>query len=184
MEFVAKLPKTVLKSKKRVGRGAGSGRGKTAGRGTKGQKAREKVKAGFEGGQTPLTKRLPLKRGSGNYKSGKKPVIVNLKYLNLLPKDSQVTVETLIAAKIVNEKQLGKVGVKILGDGQIKIPLQVLLPISKKAAAKIAAAGGKVGIQETNETKATKDAKVTKAKTKEKVQKKTKTVKKIVRKNE
>lgn len=141
---LAKIPKTVLKSKKRVGRGAGSGRGKTAGRGTKGQKAREKVKAGFEGGQTPLTKRLPLKRGSGNYKSGKKPVIVNLKYLNLLPKDSQVTVETLIAAKIVNEGQASKVGVKILGDGQIKIPLQVLLPISKKAAAKIAAAGGKV----------------------------------------
>ena len=76
------LPKITQKRRKRLGRGFGSGKGKTAGRGTKGQKAREKVKFGFEGGQLPLTKRLPLRRGKGRNKPLKPaPLIVNLKYL-------------------------------------------------------------------------------------------------------
>lgn len=159
-----KLPKLLQKSKKRIGRGAGSGRGKTAGRGTKGQKAREKVKLGFEGGQTPLIKRLPQKRGLKNYKPGKKPVIVNLKYLNLLPPHSVVDTEALIKAKIVDE-QARKFGVKILGNGQITVPLQVLVSTSRQVAEKIKAVGGKLGEEakkETEKPKAAKTAKVTK----------------------
>lgn len=140
-----KLPKTTTKSKKRVGRGYGSGRGKTAGRGTKGQKARGKVKLGFEGGQLPLVKRLPLQRGKGRFKSfKKKPLVVNVKFLNLLPEKEVVTLETLIKYKIVKEDEAKKFGVKILGDGVLRIPLTVKLPCSKGAIKKIEEAGGKV----------------------------------------
>ncbi len=141
---LSQMPKIVDKRKKRVGRGWSSGRGKTAGRGTKGQKAREKVKAGFEGGQTPLIKRLPLARGWRNKPKSSKPIPVNLKFLNLLPKDSMVTLETLIKARIVDEAAAYKFGVKILGDGELRIPLKITLPVSVAAAKKIVAAGGKV----------------------------------------
>ncbi|OGD85737.1 50S ribosomal protein L15, partial [Candidatus Curtissbacteria bacterium RBG_16_39_7] len=102
---LSQLPKIVRKRKKRLGRGPGSGRGKTAGRGTKGQKARGRIRAGFEGGQTPLIKRLPLRRGKGNPKISKKPLVVNLKVLNLLPKDFLVDLENLVKEKIVEERQ-------------------------------------------------------------------------------
>lgn len=141
---LGQMPKIVGKRKKRAGRGAGSGRGKTAGRGTKGQKAREKVSPGFEGGQTPLTKRLPLTRGTGNRVLAKKPVVVNLKYLNLLSGGTLVTLETLVKKKIVDPVAAANFGVKILGDGEIKIPLKVNLPTSAAAAAKIIASGGQV----------------------------------------
>lgn len=140
-----KLPKLTTKSKKRTGQGHGSGRGKTAGRGTKGQKARGKIKMGFEGGQLPLIKRLPLSRGKGRNKSLKrKKLIVNIKYLNILSKDSQVDLETLIKAKIVNAEEAKIFGVKILGDGQLNIPLTVNLPCSQRARKKIEKAGGTV----------------------------------------
>lgn len=143
-----KLPK-LLKSpkKKRLGRGHGSGRGKTAGRGTKGQKAREKVKIGFEGGQLPLIKRLPLRRGKGRNKSLKRdPIVVNVKYLNILAKESEVTLDTLIRANIIKEDEARSFGVKILGDGHLDIPLIVKLPCSHGAKEKIEKAGGKVAI--------------------------------------
>jgi len=139
------LPKTTTKSKKRVGRGYGSGRGKTSGRGTKGQKARGKVKLGFEGGQLPLIKRLPLQRGKGKFKSfKKKPLVVNVKVLNLLPKKETVDLKTLIKYRIVKEDEAKKFGVKILGDGELRIPLTVELPCSKGAIKKIEEAGGKI----------------------------------------
>ena len=141
-----KLPKITKKKKKRLGRGYGSGKGgHTVGRGAKGQKARSKVKPWFEGGQTPLLKRLPLKRGKGKFKPLKpKPIIVNLKYLNLLPKNTKVTLKSLIKHGLVNKKEAEKFGVKILGDGDLKLPLTVKLPCSKRAAEKIKKAGGKV----------------------------------------
>ena len=139
------LPKTTTKSKKRVGRGYGSGRGKTSGRGTKGQKARGKVRLGFEGGQLPLIKRLPLQRGKGKFKSfKKKPLVVNVKILNLLPKKETVDLKTLIKYRIVKEDEAKKFGVKILGDGELRTPLTVELPCSKGAIKKIEEAGGKV----------------------------------------
>ncbi len=139
------LKKIKKSSKKRLGQGHGSGRGKTAGRGTKGQKARGKVPLYFEGGALPLIKRLPFRRGKGKNKVfKKKPMIVNIKVLNLLKKDSIVDIETLIKNKIVDEKDAKMYGVKILGEGDLKTPLTVKLPISKGAASKIKKAGGKV----------------------------------------
>lgn len=138
------LPKLVKTPKKRLGRGHGSGRGKTAGRGTKGQKARGKIKLGFEGGQLPLIKRLPLRRGKGRNKSLKiKPVVINIKYLNILSKGSEVTLETLTKAGIIKEDE-ARFGVKILGEGQLDIPLTVKLPCSGGARKKIEKIGGKI----------------------------------------
>lgn len=146
---LSSLPATTKKSAKRVGRGIGSGRGKTAGRGTKGQKARGKLPithSHFEGGQRPLFKRLPLRRGKGNPKISQKPIVVNLKALNILPKNSQVDLDLLVKSQIVGKDDAEKYGVKILGDGQLNIPLTIKLPTSKSAAQKIQKAGGKVEV--------------------------------------
>ena len=133
------------KSKKRLGQGHGSGRVKTAGRGTKGQLARNKVPLLFEGGALPLTKRLPYRRGKGRNKPIKdKFLIVNVKYLNTLPKNEVVDINSLIKYKIVREIDAKRFGVKILGDGEIEKALTIKLPISKNAAKKIEKAGGKV----------------------------------------
>lgn len=141
------LPKITQKRKKRIGRGQGSGKGKTGGRGTKGQNARGKLSithSHFEGGQRPLFKRLPYKKGKGNSKISKKPLIVNLETLSILPKNTIVNLETLIKFSIVDKDDAKTYGVKILGEGKIAIPLIVKLPISKSAAQKIQKAGGKV----------------------------------------
>lgn len=133
---------------KRVGRGAGSGKGKTAGRGTKGQNARGKLSIThphFEGGQRPLFKRLPYRKGKGNPRISKKPLIVNLEALSILPKNiSLVDVETLIKFGIVDKNDAKLYGVKILGDGQLKAALTIKLKTSKSVASKIIKAGGKV----------------------------------------
>lgn len=139
-----KMPRAVSKRKKRVGRGGASGKGKTSGRGTKGQKARGKVRGDFEGGQTRLIKRLPLRRGTHNLKVFKKPLVVNLEYLGVLAKGTVVDLETLIKARIVDERQARSFGIKILGKGEIKMPLTIALPISNSARLKIEKAGGKV----------------------------------------
>lgn len=139
------LPKTTEKKKKRLGLGHGSGRGKTAGRGTKGQNARNSVPIFFEGGAISIIKRLPFMRGKGRNKVFKKrPLIINLDSLNLLPKGSTVNLETLVANKIVDAKD-GKVyGVKILGNGELTVSLTVALPVSKAAQQKIEKAGGQI----------------------------------------
>ncbi len=142
-----KIQKIKKKRSKRIGRGSGSGKGKTGGRGTKGQNARGKLPithAHYEGGQRPLIKRLPYKRGKGNPKISKKPLIVNLKALNLLPKGQDVDLEALIKHGIIEDKDAKSYGVKILGDGSLNHPLTVTLPISKSAAGKIEKAGGRV----------------------------------------
>ena len=141
---LSKLPKVTARGKKRLGRGFSSGRGKTSGRGTKGQKARGKVKFGYEGGQLPLIKRLPMRRGRGRNVSLKpKPLVLNLKYLNLLPAGQTVDLNTLVSKGLVAKGE-EKYGVKILGEGELKISLTVKLPCSKGAVRKIEAAGGKV----------------------------------------
>lgn len=139
------LAKIVTTSQRRLGRGHGSGRGKTAGRGTKGQKSRGRIAAGFEGGQLPLIKRLPLYRGRGRNKAfRKKPLVVNLKILNLLPKDTEVTKETLAKYHILRAEDMVGAMVKILGEGELKHSLIIKLPISKSAAKKVEKAGGKI----------------------------------------
>ncbi len=142
------LVKTAQKGKKRIGRGYGSGKGgHTVGRGSKGTKARTKVGLLFEGTKTKksLLKRLPLRRGKGKLKSLKqKPLIINLKHLNLLKKGTLVDVESLVKAGLVEGKQARVWGVKILGDGELKVALKVTLPCSSSAQEKIKKAGGEV----------------------------------------
>lgn len=139
------LPKTAAQPKKRLGQGHGSGKGKTGGRGTKGQNARENVSLTFSSGPMSFVRRLPLIRGKYRNKPiTKKPLIINLKYLNVLVPNTVVDVACLIKSKIIKEWEIGKYGVKILGEGEIRVPLIVKLACSKRAAKKIEAVGGKV----------------------------------------
>lgn len=142
---IHRLSKVSSKKKRRLGQGHGSGRGKTSGRGTKGQKARRNIALTFEGGALPLIKRLPFRRGKGKNKVYKgKPVIVNLKALNLLKKDTIVNIDSLVKNKIVDKDDAKIYGVKVLGEGALKVPLTISIPISKKAADKVKKAGGKI----------------------------------------
>lgn len=139
------LSKITTKSKRRLGQGHGSGRVKTAGRGTKGQNARSSRSLFFEGGALPLIKRLPFRRGKGKNKTFKKsPIIVNIKALEILKADSIIDLKFLVANRIVDESQGLEYGVKILGDGELTKSYIIKLPISKKAAVKVVKAGGKV----------------------------------------
>lgn len=139
------LPALKTRPSKRLGRGHGSGKVKTSGRGTKGQKARENIKLSFAGSslQASWLKRLPLIRGKGKNRShnNHRPFIVNVKYLNSLKPQSEVTIKSLQAAKII-EPGIDKV--KILGDGDLSVALVVKLPCSAGAVKKIEKAGGKV----------------------------------------
>ena len=133
-----------VRNRKRIGRGAGSGLGKTAGKGHKGQNARSGggVKPGFEGGQMPLQRRLP-KRGFTPLKK-KVYALVNLRDLEGLEAGSCIDPEMLIKTGLI--KRVCD-GVKILGDGDIRVALTVKAhKFSKVAAEKIAAAGGKVEV--------------------------------------
>ena len=124
----------------RRGRGHGSGNGKTAGKGHKGQKARSGggVRAGFEGGQMPLYRRLP-KRGF-TCRNSKTIIGINVSALERFEADIVVTVETLIEAGIVKNP---RDGVKILGNGELSKKLTVKVnAFSEGAKAKIEAAGG------------------------------------------
>jgi large subunit ribosomal protein L15 len=137
-----KPPKGSRKNRKRVGRGDGSGHGGTAGKGAKGQNARSghSVRPNFEGGQMPLSRRLP-KRGFKN--PGKQIIaIVNIKQLKIFAQGSVVDNESLKALGLV----VGRVdGVKILGNGEIDYPLSVKVNmVSLGAKQKIEAAGGTI----------------------------------------
>ena len=143
MELGNLQPATKTKSKKRVGRGMGSGLGKTSGRGQKGQKSRTGggVRRGFEGGQTPLYRRLP-KRGFKN-KFAKTYTEVTLTMLNQ-SKATEVTAETLLAEGII-----GKIndGIVVLATGNLDKKLTVKAKrFTKAAAEKIEAAGGKIEV--------------------------------------
>lgn len=140
------LPTITETKKKRLGLGHGSGRSKTAGRGTKGQKARGKVPMyRYSGGSLSFVKSLPFLRGklrNSGWRS--KPVIINLEKLNVLPKNSIIDIKTLVEHHFVSEKDAASYGVKILGNGGITVPLTVQVPVSKSAADKIIKAGGVV----------------------------------------
>lgn len=136
------LVKIQDRKNKRLGRGLGSGKGKTSGRGTKGQKARGKIPATFSG-DLSFYKKLPRKRGMGNVKISIKPKPVNLSALNIFKAKSTVDWSSLVSAKIVSEKDLER-GVKILAGGEINHALTVKLLVSKGARGKIEKKGGKV----------------------------------------
>lgn len=132
------------KKPKRVGRGMGSGRGKTSTRGHKGQNARSGggVRPGFEGGQMPLYRRLP-KRGFTNI-FRKEFTIVNIDDLNIFEENTKVTPELLIEKGIIKKV---KNGVKVLGQGELKVKVDVLAnAFSKSAVEKIEAVGGKAEV--------------------------------------
>ena len=126
----------------RVGRGEGS-KGKTAGRGTKGTKARYQVPAGFEGGQTPMHRRLPKLRGFKN------PFRVEFQVVNLetiealFPEGGTVTVEDLVAKGAVRKNQ----PVKVLGSGELSVKIDITAQkFSASAEEKITAAGGSITV--------------------------------------
>ncbi|MGF3056996.1 50S ribosomal protein L15 [Microbacterium sp. YY-01] len=128
-------------TKQRVGRGDGSGRGKTAGRGTKGTKARNTVKVGFEGGQMPLHMRTPKLRGFKNPFRVEYQVVNLDKLAELYPNGGDVTVGDLVAKGAVRKNEK----VKVLGDGDISVKLTVTVDkVSGSAEQKIVAAGGSV----------------------------------------
>jgi large subunit ribosomal protein L15 len=132
------------KNRKRVGRGVASGNGKTAGRGSKGQNARSGggVRPGYEGGQMPIHRRLP-KRG---FKNPFKKIfaIINVKDLNRFEKDAIVDETALIKSGLVKGD---RDGIKLLGNGEISIPLTLKIDkVSESARQKIEAAGGKIEV--------------------------------------
>ncbi len=129
---------------KRLGRGIGSGHGKTSGKGHKGQRSRSGggVRPGFEGGQNPLMRRMP-KRGFKNI-SRKNIVALNVRDLERFENDSIVTIESLLESGLVKNV---KDGVKILATGELTKALTVRIDkVSPAAAKKIVAAGGKVEV--------------------------------------
>ena len=131
-------------SKKRLGRGTSSGTGKTSGRGQKGQTSRSGggVRLGFEGGQTPLFKRLP-KRGFSNF-FRKEFAIVNVSDLNRYDDDTVITPELLMKDKVIREL---KAGLKVLADGKLERKLHVKAhKFSASAEQAIASAGGTIEV--------------------------------------
>lgn len=139
------LPKHTKSSAKRIGQGHGSGRGKTAGRGTKGQKARRTIPLAFEGGAVRLNKRLPFLRGKGRNKSrNRQTVVVSVTKLNSLPKNTKVTVDSLVKYKLVKQSDVSAKHVKVVGNGKVTVVLAVSLPVTKSARSAIENAGGTV----------------------------------------
>ncbi|MFT9850360.1 50S ribosomal protein L15 [Aneurinibacillus sp. REN35] len=131
-------------TRKRVGRGIGTGNGKTAGRGHKGQNARSGggVRPGFEGGQNPLYRRLP-KRGFTN-PNRKVFAVINLDKLNQFEEGTVVTPEALLEAGVIKNTHDG---VKILGNGELNVKLTVQAQkFSQSAVEKIEALGGKTEV--------------------------------------
>lgn len=128
-------------SRRRIGRGDSSGQGKTSGRGQKGQKARGKVRVGFEGGQMPLYRRIP-KRGFTNI-NRKEYAVVNLDGLNRFDDGAEVTPESLKEAGLVKKSS----AVKVLSNGKLNKKLTVKASkFSATAVAAIEAAGGKTEV--------------------------------------
>ncbi|MBI5633867.1 MAG: 50S ribosomal protein L15 [Nitrospirae bacterium] len=132
------------KGRKRVGRGVGSGHGKTSCKGHKGQKARSggPKGAGFEGGQMPLQRRVPKRGFTNNF--GVEYAIVNLDVIEKLRAEGTITPELLYGRGIIKDM---KSGLKVLGNGALQGPVTVKAMIfSASAAAKIEAAGGKAEV--------------------------------------
>lgn len=130
------------KVRNRVGRGTSSGNGKTAGRGQKGQKARSKVRLGFEGGQMPLFRRMP-KRGFQNI-NRKEYAIVNLETLEKFDNGTEVTPTLLVEKKVIKDE---KDGIKVLGNGKLTKKLTVKAnKFSTAAKEAIETAGGQAEV--------------------------------------
>lgn len=141
------LPKTLeLKNKKRVGRGPGSGMGKTSTRGENGQKSRSgvSIKPWFQGGQSPLYRRIP-KRGFNNARFTTKYAVINVSDLNKFFKDGDVVNEEILKERGIIKKALN--GIKVLGNGKLEKKLTVKAKrFTNSAINKIEDAGGKAEV--------------------------------------
>lgn len=142
--FLSKLPKSTDTSKKRLGRGYGSGvGGHTVGRGQKGQKTRGKMPLWFEGGQLPLVRRTPFIKGKHRFQVIKlQPITVNFDRLSKLEENSVVDADLLTSALKVSEKE-AKRGFKIIATGKLTKSFEVKVPASAGAIKAIEKAGGK-----------------------------------------
>lgn len=149
------LVKIVKKSKKRIGRGYGSGKGgHTVGRGSKGQKSRGTIKLSFDGTKfkKSFIKRLPFLRGKGKFNSLRdKPVVIGLGDLGQFPDKAVVDIQALMKAGVLKKGKNLKV--KVLANGKLEKSLEVNLPCSQGAIRKIEAAGGKVTFGKTPRNK-------------------------------
>ena len=141
------LPKTAeLKASKRVGRGPGSGMGKTATRGENGQKSRSgvSIKPWFQGGQSPIYRRVP-KRGFNNARFTTRFAIINLSELNKFFKDGDVVSEEILKERGIIKKRLS--GIKVLGNGDLEKKLTIKANrFTSSAVSKIEDAGGKAEV--------------------------------------
>lgn len=145
MITLSNLPKTVTRASRRVGRGYGSGAGAKSGRGTKRhQKAREKIKIWFEGGQNRMVKKFPLLRGKNKNKSVQSKIqSINLSDLNRITDIDIIDAAILIERGFIRHIKT-KQRIKILGNGEIARAITVKIPVSDVARKKIEKAGGKI----------------------------------------
>lgn len=145
------LEKIQIRKLKRIGRGPGSGKGKTSGRGTKGQNARHKISISHshhEGGQRPLFKRLPYRRGKGNRKVSAKPLAINAESLNVLPVGTEVNNQNLLKFGIIKIDDL-KRQIKILGKSDIVKKLQIKVALSKKLSEELSPKESKPSVEKS-----------------------------------
>ena len=144
IQTLSPAPNSTFKVK-RLGRGTGSGHGKTSGKGHKGQNARSGggVRPGFEGGQMPLVRRLPKRGFTNNWK--KEYTTINVSDLNKLEPNTIVTAEMLKATGKISK--IGEYGLKVIGNGELNIPLTVKASkFSESAIQKIQKAGGTIEV--------------------------------------
>lgn len=137
------LPKLSARKNKRLGHGYGSGKGgHTSSRGQKGQKSRNHVRLSFTGSSWVWFKRLPFMRGKSRFNSFGKKAMINLSSLNVFPAGTKVTIEKLIEAKIISKNQATISSVKIVGTGQLKKKLTIMVPATASAQKAILDAKG------------------------------------------
>ena len=137
------LPKLTAMRKKRLGHGYGSGQGgHTSTRGQKGQKSRNGVRLSFTGSSWVWFKRLPFMRGKSRFNSFGKKAMINLSTLNVFDNGSSVTIESLIEKKIISKNQATISSVKIVGTGELKKKLKVMVPATLSAQRAIVDAKG------------------------------------------
>ncbi len=152
-DIILKAPAGANRNKKRVGRGPGSGTGKTAGKGHKGQNARSGggVRPGFEGGQMPLYRRIAA-RGFSNYPFKKVYKVINVSEINDKYNDGEtVNLDTLVEKRVIKKSDKY---VKLLGDGELTKKLEVSLEkVSGSAKEKVEKAGGKIVTEEKKESR-------------------------------
>lgn len=142
------LPKLSARKNKRLGHGYGSGKGgHTSSRGQKGQKARNHVRLSFTGSSWVWFKRLPFMRGKSRFNSFGKKSLINLSTLNVFPDGAIVSIESLIATGIISKNQATISSVKIVGTGELKKKLNVMVPATSSAVKAILAAKGEYSEQ-------------------------------------